>query len=495
MKNNGIPEPRFMPLAFLPVAFVFLLVYSFSTSPLYLYEGFDSATFRTIGLGIIQGKLPYADLFDHKGPLIFYIDALGQWLIPGKWGIFLLQVLSLALSMYIIYRICRLFADVRISFVSTVLLLFPLIDFIVEGNQCEEWMLPYISLSLYLALSWLFDGGDRSHHLWRSLVYGLCFSVVFFIRPNDAVASIGAIMLGIFVYLVLKKRYVNAVANALAFLGGCLLGALPVFGYFAYEGILQDMLYGTVLYNIEYSEGVTLKTLGVGIVLIPIIIVGACIYLSRRNASISRINYILIPYLVLTLIFIGKRDYYHYLLPLLPYVSLFFTLCLRRSLRAVVATVCILFLAGSFYQQKQLVKIVTGRDYLENVYSQIDRMFHAVPEKDRNSVWNFNLYSTFEDRPRVCSLHGAFLHAGVTPGNRIFIRLHIDKFGEEERIESNAPEWVIRFVDGSENRGTEFIDSNYTLVAQTDRSCGFEVGLYRRNAAEAGTDDFKAAEN
>lgn len=489
MKNNGFTEPRFMPLAFLPVAFVFLLVYSFSTSPLYLYEGFDSATFRTIGLGIIQGKLPYTDLFDHKGPLIFYIDALGQWLIPGKWGIFLLQVLSLTLSMYLIYRICRLFANVRISFVSTVLLLFPLIDFIVEGNQCEEWMLPYISLSLYLALSWLLGSADSSHRLWRSLVYGICFSVIFFIRPNDAVASIGAVMLGVFICLVVRRRYMNAAANAMVFLGGCLLAALPVFGYFACEGILQDMLYGTVFYNIEYSEGVTLKTLGVGIILIPIIITGTDILLSRRDSAISRINYILIPYLVLTLILIGKRDYYHYLLPLLPYVALFFTLCFRRSLRAVVAAVCIMFLAGSFYQHKQLVKIVSERDYLENVYSQTDRMFLSVPEKDRNSVWNFNLYSTFEDRPRVCSLHGAFLHAGVTPGNRIFIRLHIDRFGKDERVESNAPEWVMRFMDGADNESTEYIDSNYTLVAKTDRSCGFEVGLYRRNATEAGTDD------
>ena len=118
------------------LAFALLLCFSYSTSPLYQYMGFDSAIFKTIGLGILQGKLPYTDLFDHKGPVIFYIDALGQWLIPGKAGIFLLQILSLSLALYFIFRTVSLFVSSKTAFISVLMTCFPLVDFIEDGNHC-----------------------------------------------------------------------------------------------------------------------------------------------------------------------------------------------------------------------------------------------------------------------------------------------------------------------------------------------------------------------
>ena len=158
MKKYGFFENRFFPAVFLLLSFAFLLVFSFSTSPLYAYTGFDSATFRTIGLGILQGKLPYADLFDHKGPLAFYFNAAGIGIIPGDWGIFLMQVLFMAVSAYLIYRTDCLFTDRKTAFVCVLLLFFPFVDFIVEGNQCEEWMMPFVTLSVYLVLSWMMRG-------------------------------------------------------------------------------------------------------------------------------------------------------------------------------------------------------------------------------------------------------------------------------------------------------------------------------------------------
>lgn len=582
------------PLIFLLMAFIFLLLYSFSTSPLYLYQGFDSATFRTIGLGITQGKLPYADLFDHKGPLIFYIDALGISLIPGKWGIFLLQTIFLAVSLYLTYRTCCLVADRKTSFVSVLLLVFPLIDFIVEGNQCEEWMLPFISLSLYLSVSWLVGHSGPRHQEWRSMVYGICCAVLFFIRPNDAVASIGAIMTGVFIALLVRRAYSSAFLNAIAFFAGCAVVAVPLCMYFASEGILDEVLDGTIFYNITYSAGVTLRSLSAGMIAIPLIIVGTSIFLARRSPSapdsgtapgctpvsgsgpiagcttvpgkspvhgqneipgkgpvsgpttvfgdrpasgnspvcgdspvsgqnetqgkgpisghsgipgnsvisgamsffvgkrtsdggptsrsIAAINFILVPYLIFTLILIGKRDYYHYLIPLIPYVAIFFSLCLSNRLKAVTATVCVLFLLGSYQQHKLMFRNFSFRGELKELYSQTDRLFSMVPEEDRNSVWNLNMYTGSGSRPYIYSLHGAFFHAGVTPGNRVFIWFHLPNFSGAERIEANAPEWVIADLNGEFSESMDYLRANYTKVAETDDSSPCHIALFRRTA-------------
>lgn len=480
MRKSVFFESRYFPSVFILLSFVFLLVYSFSTSPLYPFQGFDSATFRTIGLGIIHGKLPYVDLFDHKGPLIFYIDALGMWLLPGKWGIFLLQVFSLSASLYFIYLTGCLFSGRRTSFYAVLLSLVPLIDFIVEGNQCEEWMLPMISVSVYLSMSWLLNCRECPHPLWYSILYGIAFSVLFFIRPNDAVASIGAVMTGVFICLLVSRQYGNALMNALAFFAGVILSALPICAYFASHGILEDMLYGTIFYNIKYSEAVTLRTFGIGMVLIPLVVAGTSIFLGLRDKKTSAVNFILVPYLIFTLIFIGKRDYYHYLIPLLPYVTLFFILCLKHSLRSVVIAVSVLFLAGSFYQQKQLVRIVMHGDEIRELYAQTDRLFGTVPESERNSVWNLDLYAADEGRPRIYSLHGAYLHAGVTPGNRIFVKIHLPNFGADERVAAHRPKWVMSDMDDPENEDSKFVEDNYELVAVTDGQCPRTIGLYRK---------------
>jgi len=83
------------------ISTLFLLFYSYTTSPLYLNEGMDSTIYKTMGLGILEGKIPYRDLFDHKGPVVFYINALGQLIMSGRQGIFLLQIISLSISLIV----------------------------------------------------------------------------------------------------------------------------------------------------------------------------------------------------------------------------------------------------------------------------------------------------------------------------------------------------------------------------------------------------------
>lgn len=478
MKTSKFFDSRFFPLVFLLVSFVFLLIYSLSTSPLYAYQGFDSAVFRTIGLGITQGKLPYVDLFDHKGPFIFYIDALGIWLIHDKTGIFLLQTLFLAATLYIIYRLDCLLTDRKTAMAVTLLMLIPLVDFISDGNQCEEWMLPFVSLSLYLSVSWLTGKSGKYHPVWYSFVYGVCFAFLFFTRPNDAVASIGAVMFGVFLAMLVKKMYLSATYNVMGFIAGCASAALPVCLYFASEGILADMFYGTVLFNLGYASDLT--SFGWGILAVVIIVIGASIFIVRKDRNLYRLNFIFIPYLIFTLILIGKRDYWHYLLPIIPYISLLFIFSLRRGLKPLVICLSVLFLAGSFQQHILLSKNVMHRCELKEFYSSTDKLFEQLPEDERNDVWNYNLFPRIpgDRRPPIYSLRGVFVNAGVTPSNRVFSPPHLASFDDSERIENNSPKWVMRYFDGEETESTGFIDSNYELVAESDCKC--RIGLYRR---------------
>ena len=64
-------------LFFFLVSFVFVTLFSRSTSFLYLYEGGDPSIFKQMGLAILRGKTMYIDYFDNKGCLLYFIQALG----------------------------------------------------------------------------------------------------------------------------------------------------------------------------------------------------------------------------------------------------------------------------------------------------------------------------------------------------------------------------------------------------------------------------------
>ena len=51
-------------------------IFAVNISPFTIYEGCDSCVFKQMGLAILSGKTPYLDLFDHKGPVIYFINAL-----------------------------------------------------------------------------------------------------------------------------------------------------------------------------------------------------------------------------------------------------------------------------------------------------------------------------------------------------------------------------------------------------------------------------------
>ena len=138
----------------LGVSAAFLLRFSYSTSFLWPgYCGYDSAIFQTIGKYWAQGSVPYRDLFDHKGPLIFFIDMLGYWL-HGRAGILVPQTVSLAATLFFLYKLGRVYLPRPGAVLAAGVALVYLARTFDEGNMTEEYALPFIAASLWLAAGW-----------------------------------------------------------------------------------------------------------------------------------------------------------------------------------------------------------------------------------------------------------------------------------------------------------------------------------------------------
>ena len=65
----------------------------------------DSGVFLYVGWRLINGDIPYRDVWDHKPPLIYFVDALGLILSPQSlWGVWLLGFLFLFLTIFFLYK-------------------------------------------------------------------------------------------------------------------------------------------------------------------------------------------------------------------------------------------------------------------------------------------------------------------------------------------------------------------------------------------------------
>ena len=72
------------------------------------YPSHDFSIFAYIGERIRSGGLPYVDAWDHKPPLIFYLNALGLTFAGGNlMGIWLLEAVFLTGALLMLFRLIR----------------------------------------------------------------------------------------------------------------------------------------------------------------------------------------------------------------------------------------------------------------------------------------------------------------------------------------------------------------------------------------------------
>src|ERR671918_83423 len=65
----------------------------------------DSGVFLYMGWRFLNGDIPYRDIWDHKPPLIYFVDALGIALTPHSlWGVWVLRFLFIFFTLFLIYK-------------------------------------------------------------------------------------------------------------------------------------------------------------------------------------------------------------------------------------------------------------------------------------------------------------------------------------------------------------------------------------------------------
>ncbi len=136
--------------------------------------------------------------------------------------IFAIQIFFMFVTLVALFHIAKLITDKNTyGIVAVIMSLLALTLVYGDGNLTEEYCLPFISISTYFQLNYLYSNskkGDKTHNCRIAAIYGISFGVCLLTCITNGV-TISAGILVISVLLILSKQYLNFWQNALYFIG------------------------------------------------------------------------------------------------------------------------------------------------------------------------------------------------------------------------------------------------------------------------------------
>jgi len=472
MKNGTTTERVTCGILFI-AAFLFVFLFSCTTSPLYEHYPFwfhgDSGIFQEMGVCLLQGGTPYVDLFDHKGPMLWLIQAFGIWISP-RWGLMALQSFFLFATLFMWYKSSEMLTGKRAaSLIVSLLCLVFLMAFYQRGNLCEEWSLPFISLPIYIYIKRWKEVPESERPIYNhkdAMVLGLCVGALAMIRLNNTAPLVGFALWHLVRCLQQKeyKRFWTDVAIICA--GMVAVFAICVAFYLSKAGWtgVYEMVYGTFVFNFMYlggkAEMLFVERLPYYIPLcVALIATIVCTVVGRRTLNVgipATISY------TVSLLSIGGHGFLHYMMIIVPLFVISAGITIKESVRWIYA-VWIGMLCFSAYTGRNAVDLLAFRLRGKHADTEINEGFHrfvtSIPAAERKSIYNAGLNHMGA---------GLFADENIYQCNRIIykghsdISAHLQEYEATHRIADIEPTWVLTQSERPEAKDG-YMTEHYTL--------------------------------
>lgn len=392
------------------ISIIFLFLFSPYTTPLNPYFGYDDNIFMIMGQGINKGYIPYKDLFDHKGPMLYFIYAIADLIMHGKMGLFILQLVNLYIINHCIYRIALLYnCTIKKAYIVLSVFMIFFIGTIGEGAMNEEFSLSFLFISFYLCLKDIRSVDIKTQPtLLHTFIYGISFAIVFLIRANNA-ALICGIILGYTILLLKEKQYILLLKNVMAFISGVLIISIPLVIYFIKENAFDDFIFCSYTYNYIYAvDG--MQNARHYIVKIIWILPTILFFLTTIKYLQLKECFIIIPCLIISLFSVSLGNaYLHYYTLLLPLIVFFISkLIISINYKRFFIFSAICFIPYTYTSAKNIGKILYF-DILrtrDGYCTELEYIYNIIPKeyKDRTmpielTYRDYALYSKYNMTP------------------------------------------------------------------------------------------------
>ena len=211
-------------------------------SPIHSFNDFvDINIIFTVGKSLWKGKLVYRDLFEHKGPLMYFITAISYLFSHTTFiGVWLFEILAAFIFMVYADRILKLLnPDHKGYFLPVIFYLIYHAPSFVSGTA-EEFCLPLLTYGLYIGILALKE--ERCPSFRESFFVGITSGIMFWIKYNMVGFYIGLLVTFV-VISIRKKQMKDLVRSALGVLCGLCAISLPILIFFGINGALDDLFH------------------------------------------------------------------------------------------------------------------------------------------------------------------------------------------------------------------------------------------------------------
>ena len=460
------------------------------SSPLYpTNDWVDANCYFTVGRGMLAGLVPYRDLLDQKGPLLFFSQMLGALVSDSSFaGIFVLEVLAGAAFLWFSLRSLALFCPPGPS-----LAVLPLLAGAVyasaafaQGDSAEELCLPLLAFSLWCFLRLFRAGNTWRPGGWLVFANGLAAGAIFWVKYTLLGLHFAWMACLAFLLWLKDGSFAACVRACGVFLGGMAAMSAPVLAYFALNNSL-DALFGAYFVNnlTAYSDTPAnwtspfynvavsgFSTFLANPLWMSLALLGGVwlVFVSRLLTGAGRPALAALAFSTAFFLWCGSMGWPYYGLPLAVYAPLGFVplfrlaqrLPLRFGARRLAAAGCAVCLAASL-----ALAVLTSRNVSFMALKKEDlvqtRFAAIIRAEGGETLLNYGFLDG-----------GFYLASGILPSCTFFCRLNLSNWEELEQpvrqlVKENAFDFIVTREEGPlyEMDGYELVCTEYQMYDGT----------------------------
>ncbi|MBR3288737.1 MAG: glycosyltransferase family 39 protein [Lachnospiraceae bacterium] len=221
----------------------------------------DGACFYDIGKAIVDGKILYKEVFDHKAPYIYFINALGSLIDYNHFGLFIIEILVLFFSIYYTYKILKLLFKNNMyqaaeefsligAFFMSVLLTLREISF--GYSRTEAFAVAFFIPAFYIFIKFIVIRNNLKDIKSKIFIIGILAGLSFMTNIK-AIALFAPFAISILILLIQNKKYKLILWTFIIGLSGVIVSILPYVTYMLWTNSFEDMIYAVVNTNIAYA--------------------------------------------------------------------------------------------------------------------------------------------------------------------------------------------------------------------------------------------------
>lgn len=351
----------------------------------------DAATFVIMGKALAQGKVPYIDVFDHKGLYIFYTTFLYGYL--GKFWIFLFMSICMTVSLvFLIFTFKELEMNNRTIAFGGLFFMAIYIFFAQFPGDADLVLMAGIMMSYFYVRG--YKRNSDKDHLIACLLAGVSAGFALNMRPSDAMLGF-AFMVFYIVKRIKDKKIGIMFRDSILCVLALIITILPAYIHAYSSNFLREMVDAVFLSNFKYLGSASDKNV-VFVWLCRFMVTaifGGFILLwffKRKEYQLEESLFILINSGIILLIQFVIALFPYYLISVSGFMVLTFTIVLnkynlfseeRKTAKpisyAMLGVFCLSLLFNPALYLSHLSKDKADIAYIKEVISQEDRKEHT----------------------------------------------------------------------------------------------------------------------